>query len=68
METKGKMANNQTSTYPNKIMHQNHIEFTSPSKLQLLEGMEKKLVYKIVEQTFKPQARNALSIDCKTWI
>ncbi len=68
METKGKMAKSQTSTYPNKNMHQNHIELTSPSKLQLPKGMEKKLAYKIVEQTSKPQARNVLSINCKTWI
>jgi hypothetical protein len=49
-------------------MHQKHIELTSPSKLQLFGGMEKKSVYKIVEQTSKPEVRNALSNDCKTWI
>jgi hypothetical protein len=61
---KGKWQTIQPQLTQTKIMHQNHIELPFPSKLQLLEGMEKVLVYKIVE----PQARNALSIDYKTWI
>jgi hypothetical protein len=65
---KGKWQKVKPQLTQTKIMHQNHIELTSPSKLQLLEGMGKKLVYKIVEQTSKPQAQNALLIDCKTWI
>jgi hypothetical protein len=50
---KGKWQKVKPQFTQTKIMHQNHIELTSPSKLQLLEGMEKHLAYKIVEQTFK---------------
>jgi ribosomal protein L32E len=65
---KGKWQKIKPQLTQTKSMHQNHIELTSPSKLQLPGGMEQILIYKIVEQTSKPQARNVLSIDCKTWI
>jgi len=54
METKGEWQKIRPQLTSTKIMHQNHIEFTSHSKLQLAKRMEKISICKtFVEQTSK---------------